>query len=548
MLIAAWSKFLGANLMLNARLLPDGLGVNASNIRVGFGDLRPWSSASTVVTTGGGTPLISAYRMNRATVSDVSAWIQWPDDVDVVRSLIGNDSTEEIYFSGSGVLGPLLTDNTIGLPAAPGPAASRSLGIPAPTAVMTATLLVAGGGASESRVYVDTFYNDKNRESAPGIARQFTCLGGSTVTLSALVAAPGGSHGINRRRIYCSTDGSDFRLVLEQGSGPTTAVDNLVRGVVLQSGGDVSKPAWLVPPVDLRGLIGLWNGMIGGHFGKSFGVCVPYKPWAWPVEYQDSVYDDIVGTGKWRQAWVLLTTSAPVIVTGSSPDSLSHDPVPFLQACVSKRSVVSMGFGVAWASPEGLCIIGDQGPRIVTEGILSPEQWQAMAPTTMIGARIEQRYYYGAYNDGVSKAFMIDVLNPGSGIIYLTQGARGVFYDPISDRLYLQDTGNTIKRWAGGSSQACVFKTGVKRHPQPTNPGYGMLVSDLPISALVKLNALILQDDGTYVWTEVFSRTVTSGQPFALPSGYMAQDFQGEVTTTAPVLGLLIAEDVADLP
>jgi len=544
MLVAAWSKFIGANLMLNPKLLPDGLGVMASNLRLGYGDLRAWNAANTVVTTGGATPLISAYRMNRATVSDTSAWIQWTVDVDVVRSLIGNDSTEEIYFTGDGA--PKLTNNAIGLPAAPGPAATRSLGIPAPSVQMALpTVLVAGAGATESRVYVDTFYNDVNRESAPGISRSVSVAGGSTMNLTGLAAAPGGTHGINRRRIYCSTDGGDFLLVVEQASASTTATDNLARGAVLQSGGDIAYPAWLEPPVGLKGLIGLWNGMIGGFTGKSFAVCVPYKPWAWPVEYQDSVYDDIVGTGKWRQSWVLLTTSAPIVITGSSPDSLSQDPVPFNQACVSKRSVVSVGFGVAWASPDGLCFIGDQGPRIVTEGILSPEQWQALVPSTIIGSRIE-RYYYGAYNDGTSKAFMIDLLNP-TGIIFLTQGARGVFYDPISDRLYLQDTGNTIKRWNGGAAQSCTFKTGVKRHPQPTNPGYGMVVSDLPISVVVRLYALLLQSGGTYVWTEVFNRTVTSGQPFALPAGYLAQDFQAEITTTAPVQALLIAEDVGDI-
>jgi hypothetical protein len=68
------------------------------------------------------------------------------------------------------------------------------------------------------------------------------------------------------------------------------------------------------------------------------------------------------------------------------------------------------------------------------------------------------------------------------------------------------------------------------------------------VSVAFKLYAAVLQADKTTVWTEMFSRTVTSGEPFSLPAGYMAQDFQVEVQTTGPVQGVLLAEDVADLP
>ena len=144
MLISGWSNFFGASQQLSGKRLPEGLGVNAVNLRPGFSDLRGWGSAGTVVTTGGATPLISAYRMNRALIDDTGTWIQWTMDVDVVRSLVANDSTEEIFYTGDGI--PKRTDNVLGLPAAPSPAASRSLGVPKPTSAMTATLLVLAYG------------------------------------------------------------------------------------------------------------------------------------------------------------------------------------------------------------------------------------------------------------------------------------------------------------------------------------------------------------------------------------------------------------------
>jgi len=543
-LIAAWSNFLGCNRKLHPKRLGEGVGVDAVNLRLGFADLRTWREASVVVTTGGATPLISAYRMNRSVASDTSAWIQWITDVDVVRSLNPNDSTEEIYFTGDGV--PKRTDNVLGLPAAPGPAATRTLGIPKPTAAMAATILSAGSGTDQTRAYVDVFRNNLLRPGAPGLPVTIVCKPDATVTLGTFDPVPGGYPDVTLRDIYVSVDGAEYRRCNQIGVGTASVVDTGARGDVMESGGS-GKPAWEMPPSGLKGLIELYNGMLGGFVGKQFAVCEPGKPWAWPVEYQDTVFDDIVGTAKWGQNWVLLTTSSPVVLRGG-PLLFDKQTVELQQACVSKRSVVGMGNGVAWASPEGLCFVGDGGPRILTEKILSPEQWAALVPSTITGSRIE-RYYFGAYNDGTAKAFLIDPNDP-AGIIFLTQGARGVFYDPISDRLYLQDTGNVIRRWnhPSGALLTGTFKTEVKRHPQPTNPGYAMIVADGPVSVAFKLYAAVLQPDQTTVWTLMFSRTVTSGEPFSLPSGYLAQDFQVEVQTTGPVQGVLLAEDVADLP
>ena len=545
MLIAAWSNFLGCNRKVHPKRLGEGVGVDAVNMRLGFGDLRSWRGAGVVVTTGGATPLISAYRMNRSVVSDTASWIQWITDVDVVRSLNPNDSTEEIYYTGDGV--PKRTDNVLGLPAAPGPAASRTLGIPKPTTAMRATILSAGTGTDQTRAYVDVFRNDQLRPSAPGLPVTIVCKPDATVTLDMFDPVPSGHPDVTLRDIYVSVDGAEYRRTNQIGVGTASVVDTGARGEVMESGGS-GKPAWEMPPSGLKGLIELYNGMLGGFVGKQFMVCEPGKPWAWPVEYQDTVFDNIVGSAKWGQNWVLLTTSAPVVLRGG-PLLFDKQPVQFQQSCVSKRSVVGMGNGVAWASPKGLCFIGDGGARILTDSILSPEQWAALAPATMIGARVEGDLYYGSYNDGTAKGFLIDPNNP-AGIIFLTQGARGTFYDPISDRLYLQDVGNVIRRWNDPAAAllTATFKTEVKRHPQPTNPGFAMIVADEPVSVVFKLYAAVLQPDQTTVWTLMFTRTVMSGEPFSLPSGYIAQDFQVEVQTTGPVQGLLLAEDVADFP
>ena len=466
-LIAAWDAFLGCNSLVHPKRLKPGLGVIAANILRGSADFRPLPAATTVVTTGGATPIISAWRMGRSTPSDTDNWLQWTTDVDVVRTLIANDAAEEIHFTGDG--SPKTTDTALALPGAPGPASARTLGIPKPpTAMGTPTVLSAGSSTTnESRVYVDTFVNDKGRESAPGVPVSVTAVSTATMTLPSLSAVPSGNHGITLRRIYVSVDGGDYMRCVEQSATATSATDNGTRGAILQSGGDASKPAWLEPPTDLKGLIGLWNGMIGGHVGKAYAVCEPGKAWAWPVEYQEVVPDDIVGSGRYQQNWVILTTERPYIVRGSGPLNMGNEPVPMRQACVAKRSICSIDHGVVWASPAGLCYVGTLGAQNLTEDIFSPDQWQALVPSTMVTAAWDRYVLVFFSNGGTYKGFMIDPRNLTAGIIWLSQSAKGTFYDPISSRLYLLDTGNTL---AAERCAPMLARSWYRGEPPPPTP------------------------------------------------------------------------------
>ena len=59
--------------------------------------------------------------------------------------------------------------------------------------------------------------------------------------------------------------------------------------------------------------------------------------------------------------------------------------------------------------------------------------------------------------------------------------------------------------------------------------------------------ACLLQADGTYTWTSIVTRTVTTGEVFSLPGGYLARDFQVQLVTSGPVQGVLLAESPDDI-
>jgi hypothetical protein len=547
--IASVSNFLGANQILHPRLLPEGLGVAAVNMRRGSVDFRPIKAPTTVV-SGPMTDFISAWRFGRQVASDTSGWVRWTTDVDVVRSLIATDLNEEVHFTGDGV--PKTTDTLLAFPTSAGPAAWQTLGVPAPTAIMgVPTVLVAGSGPPEDRVYIDTYVNNRGRESAPGLPRSVPGVaGGTTMTFPTFSAVPAGQHGITLRRVYVSTDGGDFVLCLEQTATTLSGVDDGTRNtaVILQSGGDESKPAWLPPLDQMTGIISLWNGMLGGFVGKSYMVCEPYKAWAWPVEYREILPDDIIGTARWLQNWVILTTEQPYIVTGSGPLNMGHQPVEFAQACVSKRSVVSVGHGVVWASPNGLCYIGQGGAQVLTEGIFTPEQWQALGPTTMHCAKWERYVVVFYASAGTEHGLMIDPLNVRDGVIFVTPEAIGTFYDPISDRLYLLQTNGVIAKWNAGAVLTARWKSPILRAPVGTNAAVARIIGDHPVSAVFTLWGNNLQPNGTRAWTQVYSATITHSEPFELPSGYEAQEYQFQIESSAPIQGVMIGEDVTEIP
>lgn len=537
MILARWTQFVGADNNSNPKGLPAGIGQDARNLDTIHGDFRGRAAAAAVYTLPGlGVQQKTIYRMGRDTPSDTQYWLTWATDVNVVRSMLATDSTERTYYTGDGV--PKFTDNThLGTP--PFPTGYNTLGVPAPTSLLIATVLVAGTGPNETREYTETFRRGNGDESAPNpLPVEIVCASGSTVTISALAAAPSGSSGIATRRIYVST-GSDFQLVVEQSASLTTATDDgVTRLQVLVTGGSASRPAWLTPPDDLAGLIELWNGMIGGHTGKSYRACVAYTPHAWPIEYEGIVPDTIVGSATFGQQWALVTTGLPRVVTGSTSGSLSDQPVYLKQGGVSKRSVVGVGHGVCWASKDGLCYVGTLfNPMVMTEKFISKAAWAALVPSSIIGVSWG-RWYIGLYNNGtVRGGFMIDTTNP-VGVIWLDQGADAVFFDLISQSLYLLDTGNIIKKWDSGSQLTASYTTGVERITDQSTPGVAQVIaSAYPVT-------FALFGDGSQRYT----RSVTDSLPFRLPGGYRANEFYCSVAGAGPVEAVLLADEMVDLP
>lgn len=535
--------FGGASLALHPKLLPDTAGVVSLNQKPTRGDLRPWKAPAQVATVG--LARQSIYRMGRDVPSDANYWLSWPGIVDVVRGYNTAENGERTYYAGDG--GPKWTDTAKALGASP-PTAWRVLGLPAPA---TAPTLAAAGGSSttlEDRFYVYTYVSDADEESAPSpVSAKITCKADATVTISSLAAAPAGSYGINRIRIYrteaTSAGGADFFYLREISSAASSTTDDgRALGEVcpsvdwLPAPGNPAGGAYNLTEPALFSLTALWNGMLAGISGRGVRFSEPFIPYAWPLKYE-LVPADVtpVALGTFGQTLVCLTNGRPVVITGGSPESMDEQPVDYLQACVSRRSVVSLGSGVAWASPDGLAFLGSSGARLLTANSLTRDDWQALNPASIVGA-MYAGCYFGFYTvGGVQKGFMIDPANDAA-IYFLDFGADAVYVDDLQSMMYLLQ-GTAIKKWDAGAALTATFRSKVFQAARSVPYRCVRVIAD---SWPVQIKVF---GDGALR----FSASVTSTDAFALPTAYRATDWQVEVSTAGAVQAVLLGYSKADL-
>lgn len=388
----------------------------------------------------------------------------------------------------------------------------------------------------ETYFYVYTYFNDWGWESAPSpVSAQVDRPPTGYTELSGFASVPSGNYNVTGIRIYKTQAGSsgsaDFYYLGETGIAASGFTDtNQTLGEVCPT------TTWLTPPANLTNLTSLWNGMLAGISGNSVRFCEAYTPYAWPVAY-DIVPPDSkpVALGVFGQSLLVLTTGRPLLVAGSSPDAMDQQPLEIPQGCVSAKSAVSMGSGVAWASNDGLMWYGSGGAKNLTAGLMTREDWLALVPSTISG-RMYEGLYFGSYNDGSGvKGFLIDPSNP-QGVFFLSAGYAVTHFDELQDQLYVLSGGN-VQRWDSGAAMTVTFKSKVFRQVQPITLACCEIVADgFPFTFRIWA-------DGALKHTQ----TVTSGEPFRLPSGFMATDWQIEVSGTQAIQAVIVASSMEEL-
>jgi len=489
----------------------------------------------TVGTAPGGTKTL--WMLKRDQKTDAVYWFAWSTVVHAVNSFNATGTTKRTYYTGSGT--PKVTDNVIGLAGAPYPTAYRDLGIPKPATTPVIAQTVAGVGDDETRFYAYAYVSDWDEVGPPQVSAAFVCKPGAQLDISNLAAPPSGAgnnRGINRIRVWRTQSGStgaEFYFLRDIAVATSTTDDARSLGIDV-----MDTQTFAMPPTNLKGLTGLWNGMMAGISGNSVRYCEQFKPHAWPAAYETLCMDTPIALAVFQKNLLILTTGRPRLVNGSAPEAMDDVPVEFIAACVSERSVVAFGHGACWATADGLAYVGINGaPRLLTAGLMLLDDWKAINPASIIAGQFNGKYM-GFYDSGAGlKGFMIDPLQPDAGIYFLSGGYSAVHFDALEEELYVLDGAN-IRRWnAGVTNMTVEHRSKVFRQPYPLNMSVCKVIAD-EYPCTVTLLA-----DGQ----APFVKTVADQDPFWLPDGYLSENYQIDVSTTKDVTGVVVADNLRDL-
>lgn len=324
----------------------------------------------------------------------------------------------------------------------------------------------------EDRFYIATYVTDWGEESAPSpVSESIQIDQNDSATVT--IGGPPAGRFITKWRLYRSNAGSQaatFQFVDELDIGTLTYKDE-TRAAAL--GEACPTLTWLEPPANLRGLVGMPNGVMAGFFDNTICFCDPYHPYAWPIEYQITTEFPIVSLGVTGQTLVVGTRGRPYFVSGSDSASMSALKSDAPQACVSARSMVAVQGGVVYASPDGLCLADQSGVKVLTAELWTREDWQKLRPESIVAAEHDGVYVF-MYDTGVKSGCY--ALGNGK-LVELDLRGTAMFVDLPTDTLYV----------ANGTTISAAFRASERR------------------TALWKSNLMTFEAQAPLAWAKVYS-------------------------------------------
>lgn len=536
------ADFVGEFPRVNPSLLAAGAATRCLGAAFGSGGMRPYKGNEHVFTPTKPGTIQTIYRYAGDPADPDSGFIfHWAEVVDVIAGPVKADADLHVYWTGEGQ--PKYTWYDIATADQYTPSNSFSLGVPAPYGAPAVTPNADGGADTTvdkvTRAWAVTYVSPSGEEGPPAFTSEVTVWPDQTCTLNGVPTAPSGDYNMGAgaiKRIYRTAtgdEGTGFYLEAEIPITQETFTSNLADSAL---GGYLETNQWMPPPADLHSLGVLANGIAFGAAGNTVYYAEQNLPHAWNPLNSDVVVHRVVGLGHYNNTIVALTVKNPYLITGYSPDAMSATEWQINQGCVSKRSIASGAFGVLYASPDGLVLIGDSGYRIVTDAHFGREAWQALTPASIMGV-IHDDVYFGFYDTGaVQGGFIIDPQAAEAGVVFLDFHATAAFSDPISDRLLLA-INNQVVAFDRGEPGRFVWRS--KRHEELTPVA---LTAARVIAESYEDLTLRFISDGAVK----HQQAVTGRKIFRMPGG-RCRRWQIEIDGVDEVVSVELGESAEDL-
>lgn len=528
---ASIKAFDGLKPIVDPVLLEQGAATSAINTKLVSGAIQSLKGTTTLRALTKTSPA-TIFRYGSSS-NENEYWLEFTSRTDVMRSPITDNQYGMLYWAdGTAVK---YAPNSLIVSGSSYPGASYTLGLPAPGSAAVITGTTPGAAAtSVTLTAVYTYVSAYDEEGPPSAASAVVTVDPTgNITVANMAVAPTGAYNVTKKRIYISSTTGNavaFQFWAEvpvATTSKTAAYDQTALGEVIPS------TDWVAPPVNLKGLRMMANGIAVGFVENTAYASEPNLPHAWPHQYPADF--KIVGVGTFGQSAAFLTESYPYVLSGVDPAAMSFEKLSLPQSCVSIDSIVETGNSVIYASPDGLVVIGSGGIDLATKSLMTKEQWQAYNPSTIKASLYESRYIATYTRTNGTRGMMIFDFS-GQGATFVesdlnsASAITAMYHDARTDTLYLAQ-GTNILRWDAGSNLPYIWKSKVFRTGFPLNFSVGQVVSDTyPVVMKIYADGVLRQ-----------AKTVTDSNIFRLVSGFRAFDWQFELNGTGKLTQALIS-------
>lgn len=314
------------------------------------------------------------------------------------------------------------------------------------------------------------------------------------------------------------------------------------------------------PPANLKGLTLYNNNILVGFVGNEVYFSEPGQYHAWPRAYKKEIPFNVVGLAVFSGYLLIATENYPYLITGSDPAILSLARIDARYPCLNKRSIANMGFGVMYATHDGLALYSTTtGPQLATRLLYNSDTWNAdLDPSTLIGTAYKDTYLAWHSTGGIS--FERDDQVGGFFVDLLTnQRPEATWYDPLSNNLYYTTgTSGDVYLWDDLTQPAQPFewKSKVLVTSDPINIGAAQVDADYTASSPIWDTVTETWGASTIQWSSdggitfklwvdgvlVSTQQLDNRNVFRLPRGYRSDKFEVSVEGSVRLKSIRIAE------
>jgi hypothetical protein len=318
------------------------------------------------------------------------------------------------------------------------------------------------------------------------------------------------------------------------------------------------------PPRDLQGLVSIQNNILAGFVGNTVYFSEPALPHAWPNSYATPVSETIVALVAIAGSLLVLTKGYPYLISVRDPASgATVDRIDALYPCLNAQSVVTMGYGVVWATNDGLAVYSpSSGSGIITKVLYNNDTWTVdVDPNTVVAAYYGENYF-ASHSTG---SFVFEQDTKAGGFFVDTVPVFSAsWYDTYTGKLYYTTgTLGDVYEWDDLSQPALTmeWKSKVIVTKDMINVGAARVIADYSTvtttwdqetvlwnSALTNWNNA---DEITFrLWVDkqlIFTTTVNDSNGFRLPTGYRTDTFEVGVEGNVRVRAIHMAETMLGL-